>query len=208
MSPATATATAASSTSAHGIALDLLQYVPLADPVKISRLTLRNRSGRAAAAVGDRLCRMGARRVARRRRAVRRDGDRCGNGAMFARNPWSTDVRRPRRLLPTSAGSRRRWTGDRAEFIGRNGALAAPAALGRGGALSGTVGAGLDPCAALADEHRAGAGETRRNRLLLGQGGRPRRHAALIARYRARRPRRRAAQRSADTGTSCSARCR
>ena len=30
---------------AHGIALDLLQYVPLADPIKISRLTLRNRSG-------------------------------------------------------------------------------------------------------------------------------------------------------------------
>ncbi len=31
---------------AHGIALDLLQYVPLEDPVKISRLTIRNTSGR------------------------------------------------------------------------------------------------------------------------------------------------------------------
>ncbi len=30
---------------ANGIALDLLQYVPLADPLKISRLTLRNLSG-------------------------------------------------------------------------------------------------------------------------------------------------------------------
>ena len=28
---------------AHGIALELLQFVPLADPVKISRLTLHNR---------------------------------------------------------------------------------------------------------------------------------------------------------------------
>src|SRR5476649_172165 len=32
---------------AHGIALDLLQYVPLDDPIKISRLTIRNTSGRA-----------------------------------------------------------------------------------------------------------------------------------------------------------------
>jgi cyclic beta-1,2-glucan synthetase len=32
--------------TANGIAADLLQYVPLADPIKISRLTLRNTSGR------------------------------------------------------------------------------------------------------------------------------------------------------------------
>ncbi len=32
--------------SAHGIALDLLQFVPLDDPIKISRLVLRNTSGR------------------------------------------------------------------------------------------------------------------------------------------------------------------
>ena len=31
--------------SAHGVALDLLQYVPLEDPIKISRLTLRNTPG-------------------------------------------------------------------------------------------------------------------------------------------------------------------
>ncbi len=30
----------------HGIALDLLQFVPLADPIKISRLTIENHSGR------------------------------------------------------------------------------------------------------------------------------------------------------------------
>ena len=30
---------------ANGVALDLLQYVPLSDPIKISRLVLRNRSG-------------------------------------------------------------------------------------------------------------------------------------------------------------------
>ena len=33
--------------AAHGVELDLLQYVPLDDPIKISRLTIRNTSGRA-----------------------------------------------------------------------------------------------------------------------------------------------------------------
>ena len=43
-------------------ALDLIQFVPLGDPVKISRLTLRNMSDRAPAALYDGLRRMGARR--------------------------------------------------------------------------------------------------------------------------------------------------
>ena len=56
---------------AHGIALELLQYVPLDDPIKISRLTIRNTSAALAAALGHRLCRMGARPVARRVGAFR-----------------------------------------------------------------------------------------------------------------------------------------
>ena len=30
----------------HGIALELLQFVPLEDPIKVSRLTMTNESGR------------------------------------------------------------------------------------------------------------------------------------------------------------------
>ena len=32
--------------TSHGIAAELLEYVPLADPLKISRLRMRNLSGR------------------------------------------------------------------------------------------------------------------------------------------------------------------
>ncbi len=42
--------------AAHGIELDLLQYVPLDDPIKISRLTIRNSVSADATAFGHRLC--------------------------------------------------------------------------------------------------------------------------------------------------------
>ena len=49
MSRATARATRRFEHTAHGIALELLQFVPLDDPIKISRLKMRNRSNRTPA---------------------------------------------------------------------------------------------------------------------------------------------------------------
>ena len=69
-------------------------------------------------------------------------------GAMFARNPWNAAFG-SRVAFADLAGRQTDWTGDRHEFIGRNGTLESPAALAGKAPLSGTVGAGLDPCGAL-----------------------------------------------------------
>ena len=92
--------------TAHGIALELLQFVPLDDPIKISRLRLRNTSDRAAASLGHRLCRMGARPVAqrRRRRSSTTEID-AATGAMFARNPWNAAFRHRASPSPTCGGA-------------------------------------------------------------------------------------------------------
>jgi cellobiose phosphorylase len=102
-------------------------------------------------------------------------------GALLARNPYNTDFARcvafaHASLPPASA------TGDRLEFLGRNGSLRRPAALTRV-ALGQRFGAGLDPCAALQLRIDLEPGETREVALLLGQGD-DREHAlTLVKRF-------------------------
>jgi len=133
---------------AHGVELELLQYVPVADGIKISRLRLHNLSGRArrlsvTAFVQWALGANGTQPAPYI--ATRLDAD---TGALFASNAWRAEFGE-RAAFMDLRGQQASYTGDRAGFIGRHGTLAAPAALGNGEPLSGRVGAGLDPCGAL-----------------------------------------------------------
>lgn len=134
--------------NSHGIAAELVEYVPLVDPLKISRLTLRNTSNRvrrlSVTAYVEWV--LGASRAAGAPFVTTRiDPD---SGALLASNPWNPAFGE-RVAFVDLAGCQMNWTGDRREFVGRNGVLAWPAALVSGSSLSGRVGSGLDPCAAL-----------------------------------------------------------
>ena len=134
--------------AAHHITAELVQYVPLTDPIKVSRLTLRNTSGRvrrlSVTAYAEWV--LGSSRGASAA-FVTTDID-AETGAMFARNRWNASFG-SRVAFADLRGRQTDWTGDRREFIGRNGTLENPAALTSGAPLSNTVGAGLDPCGAL-----------------------------------------------------------
>src|SRR6185437_8561889 len=80
-------------------------------------------------------------------------------GAIFARNSYNQEFAERVAFAGTSA-ERFTMTGDRKEFIGRNGSLARPAALESTG-LGGRDGAGLDPCAAIQTVIELEPGEAR-----------------------------------------------
>ncbi|HSI01240.1 MAG TPA: glucoamylase family protein, partial [Reyranella sp.] len=133
---------------AQGIMLELLQYVPLSDPVKISRLTIRNLSDRprrlSVTAFVEWV--LGLSRGASAPTVVTEHD--AATGAIFARNAWT--MHHGGRVAFADLGGRQTAsTADRGEFIGRNGTIGNPAALSAAIPLSQRVGAGLDPCAAL-----------------------------------------------------------
>ncbi len=102
---------------------------------------------------------------------------------MFARNPWSADF--GSRVAFVDLGGRQTdWTGDRREFIGRNGTLARPAALAREAPFSNNVGAGLDPCAALRTKIKLPPNGTVEIVFFLGQAASAEEARTLISHYR------------------------
>lgn len=168
----------------NDIALELLQYVPLADPIKISRLSLRNLSDapRHLSVTSYVEWVLGTSRGASGPFIITEIDETTG--ALLARNPWNTGF--PGRIAFADLGGQQMsWTADRTEFLGRNGELSAPAALISKAPLSGKTGAGLDPCAALQRVIKLGAGETIEIVSFIGQCGSADEARALIARYRA-----------------------
>jgi len=168
---------------AHGIAADLLQYVPLDDPIKISRLTLRNTSSRprhiSIVAYAEWV--LGPSRSAAAPFVVTEIDSE--SGAMFARNEW-VPAFASRVAFADLRGSQTDWTGDRREFIGRNGTLTSPAALQTGAPLSNTVGAGLDPCGALRTTVTLQPNGATEIIFFLGEAASPAEARRLLARYR------------------------
>lgn len=169
--------------TSNDLASELIEYVPLADCVRISRLKLRNLSGRARRISITAYVEwvLGPSRTASTPFIVtRRDTE---TGALFAENKWNAAFGERVAFLDL-AGRPSKWTGDRREFIGRNGTIASPLGLTSGASLSGHVGAGLDPCGAMQTTIALAPGETTEVVVFLGDAVDAHTARALIARYR------------------------
>jgi cyclic beta-1,2-glucan synthetase len=167
----------------HGIALELLQYVPSADPVKISRLRMTNHSGRPRRLTITAYVEwvLGASRAAAAPFVVTELDE--ATGALLARNAWTLDFSGRVAFLDLR-GAQTACTGDRTEVLGRNGTLDHPDALERGAKLSGRVGGGLDPCGALQATVALAPGAQTEIVVLLGQGESAAEARTLTQRYR------------------------
>src|SRR5207302_418809 len=88
-------------------------------------------------------------------------------GALLARNPFHPDYSTQLAFLDVSRRPRT-FTADRTEFLGRNGSVSEPAAMGRV-ELGDGVGAAHDPCAAVQVKFEVRPGTEEQIIFLLGQ---------------------------------------
>ncbi|WP_246022363.1 GH36-type glycosyl hydrolase domain-containing protein [Pararhodobacter zhoushanensis] len=149
-----------------GIASTLTQFVPLNDPVKVSRLTLTNtgQTPRRIAVTSYTEWVLGTSRSATLAHVTtERDPE---TGALMARNPWATAF--AGRIAFADMGAQvTGYTADRASFFGHLGGRSAPMGLSK--PLDGVVGAALDPCAVLQREVTIAPGHSVDVVVLLGQ---------------------------------------
>jgi cyclic beta-1,2-glucan synthetase len=149
-----------------GIASELFTYVAMDAPVKFLVVKLHNQSKRARSLslTGYWELVLGEWRHANLMHIVTETDSHTG--ALFARNAYNREC--ANRVVFAQVSERERSvTGNRTEFIGRNGSLASPAAMRRK-RLSGRTGAGLDPCAALQARIELAAGQTREIVFVFG----------------------------------------
>ena len=168
-----------------GLESELATFVPLDDPLKIIRLRIRNVSPgpRRVSATMYVEWVLGENRTRTASQIVTSQDP--VTGAVLAHNAFRQPYAERVAFLHASTAQPddQSFTGDRGEFIGRNGTLAAPAALTRE-SLSGRAGPGLDPCGAFQLKFRLAAGETREVLVLVGEEHSEERCRLLIDRYR------------------------
>lgn len=130
-----------------GITTELCVYVDINAPVKFVRLKIRNHSGRhrQLSVTGYWEWVLGDLRSKSMMHVVT-EVDPV-TSAIFARNFYSPEFA-SRITFADCSESTRTVTGDRTEFLGRNGSASSPAAMQRI-RLSNRTGAGMDPCAAI-----------------------------------------------------------
>jgi cyclic beta-1,2-glucan synthetase len=172
--------------NSHAIEQRLLTFVPLNDagglPVRLQRLRLRNNSSRRRKLTVTSYATL----------VLGSDPEETGmhlvtkwdlqSQSLFARNSYNPEFCECI-TFATSTPMPASFTADRAVFIGRNRSLRDPAAMEHE-RLTGDVGAGLDPCAALQVIVEIEPGDTAEMTFLLGQADDEEKARGLVTRFR------------------------
>ena len=169
------------SRTAYGIDHELDVFVEADDPVKFSLLTLTNSGStpRTLSVFAYNEWVLGPPRDGEHRHVVTEIDE--PSGAIFATNAYNQEFAR-HVAFSYASETPASFTAARRSFIGRNGDLSRPAAMGHA-VLSGHIGAALDSCAGLQIHCVLQPGESRQLLFLLGEGT-DRDHARrLIARH-------------------------
>jgi cellobiose phosphorylase len=168
--------------SEDGIGTELTVYVALDLPVKFAVLKVRNASGRPRrlSATGYVEWVLGALRPKSGMHVVTEIDP--NSGALLARNAFNPEFAEHVAFFDVDDVTRT-ISGDRTEFVGRNGTLRDPAALARA-RLSGKVGAAMDPCAAIQVPFDLADGSTREIIFRMGVGRGPDAASHLVQRLR------------------------
>ena len=165
------------------LSLELTQLVDPEDPVKVSRLTIRNAGSLEARlriyAYAEWV--LGNNRAKSAPTIV--PSLDAATGALLARNAYSLDYG-DRVAFLASDGEAQSVTADRHEFIGRGGSVDLPDAVATGATLSGRVEAGSDPCAAMARDVTVPAGGEVTLLWLLGDAGSAEEAGRLVEAHR------------------------
>jgi cyclic beta-1,2-glucan synthetase len=168
--------------TSHGIASELTWFVPRHDTIRIARLRLTNTSERHRMLSATHFVEwtLGTWRSSAQHQVT--TGYDPQRETLTARNWFNADFPGQPAFLACTApiGSH---TASRTEFLGRNGALADPAAMHRAG-LAGAVGRYLDSCGALLVPIALAPGESAELSFLIGQTATAEESAALVERYR------------------------
>jgi cyclic beta-1,2-glucan synthetase len=152
----------------RGIRSELWIYVALDAPIKFTVLKVRNECGRSRrlSVTGYVEWVLGDLRPKSAMHVITEVDP--GSGALFARNSYNTEFG-DRVVFFDVDDAARTVSGDRTEFVGRNGTLRNPAAMTQS-RVSGKVGAALDPCAAIQVTFEIADGQEREFIFTLGVG--------------------------------------
>ena len=172
--------------NSHAIEQRLLTFVPVDDaggkPVRLQRLRLRNNSSRRRKLTVTAYATL----------VLGPDPEETGmhivtkwdlqSQSLFARNSYNPEFC-DCITFATSAPTPTSFTADRAVFVGRNRSLRDPAAMEHE-RLTGDVGAGLDPCAAVQVMVEIEPGHTAEMTFLVGQADDEEKARGLVTRFR------------------------